>query len=55
MPFGIIGKDGKPVCPCCRDMLWHCEKCWRNFQTYKELWMILSHRNIMVKAWLMMN
>lgn len=32
MPFGILmGKDGKPVCPCCRDTLWHCEKCWRKF------------------------
>lgn len=30
MPFGIkIGEDGKPVCPCCRDTLWHCFKCWK--------------------------
>ena len=32
MPFGIlIGEDGKPVCLCCRDTLWHCKPCWDKF------------------------
>lgn len=26
MPF-IIQLD----CPCCRDLLWHCKKCWDRF------------------------
>ncbi len=38
MPFGIIiGQDGKPICLCCRDMIWHCEKCWRKFHNSQGL------------------
>jgi len=32
MGFGIIiGIDGKPICPCCRDSLWHCKRCWNKY------------------------
>ena len=32
MVFGIkIGIDGQPICPCCREFLWHCKRCWDRF------------------------
>ena len=28
-------KNGQIVCPCCRDHLWHCRKCWNKFHNGK--------------------
>ena len=31
MPFAIPIKDGQVMCPCCRDHLWHCKRCWDQY------------------------
>lgn len=31
MVFGMT-----PRCPCCRDLLWHCEKCWDEHHNGKK-------------------
>ncbi len=37
MVFGVaIDKTGRPICPCCRDWLWHCKKCWDRYHNGKE-------------------
>jgi hypothetical protein len=28
MPFAIPVSDGRVVCPCCKDTLHHCKRCW---------------------------